>query len=52
MYSILVLGTIMLADSFGFCIPTWLSPIATFIIVGFFLFRSVQQQKKGAIGST
>ena len=36
MYSILVLGTIMLADSFGFRIPAWLSPIATFIIVGFF----------------
>lgn len=51
MYSILVLGTIMLADSFGFRIPAWLSPIATFIIVGFFLFRSVQQQKKGAVGS-
>jgi len=47
MYSILVLGMIMLADSFGFHIPTWLSPIATFIIVGFFLLRSVQQQKKG-----
>ena len=51
MYSILVLGTIMLADSFGFRIPAWLSPIATFIIVGFFLFRSVQQQNKGAVGS-
>ncbi|MGC9435291.1 MAG: hypothetical protein ACP5C4_04285 [Methanomicrobiales archaeon] len=40
MYSILVLGVIMLADSFGFHIPAWLSPIATFAIVGFFLVRS------------
>jgi len=51
MYSILVLGTIMLADSFGFHIPTWLSPIATFGIVGYFLYRSVQEQKKGAAGA-
>ncbi|WP_342770603.1 MULTISPECIES: DUF475 domain-containing protein [unclassified Methanoculleus] len=51
MYSILVLGTIMLADSFGFHIPTWLSPIATFPIVGFFLFRSVQERRKGAAGA-
>lgn len=42
MYSILVLGTIMLAESFGLHIPAWLSPIATFIIVGFFLYRSMQ----------
>lgn len=40
MYSILVLGAIMLADSFGFHIPAWLSPVATFAIVGFFLVRS------------
>jgi len=51
MYSILVLGTIMLADSFGFHIPAWLSPIATFTIVGFFLFRSVQERKKGSAGA-
>jgi len=51
MYSILVLGTIMLADSFGFHIPTWLSPIATFGIVGYFLYRSMQEQKKGAAGT-
>lgn len=51
MYSILVLGTIMLADSFGFHIPTWLSPIATFGIVGYFLYRSMQEQKKGAAGA-
>jgi hypothetical protein len=32
----------MLAESFGLHIPAWLSPIATFIIVGFFLYRSMQ----------
>ena len=51
MYSILVLGTIMLADSFGFHIPAWLSPIATFAIVGYFLYRSVQYRKNGASGA-
>ncbi len=49
MYSILVLGTIMLADSFGFHIPAWLSPVATFAIVGYFLYRSIQYNK-GAAG--
>jgi hypothetical protein len=45
MYSILVLGTIMLFDSFGFEIPSWLSPISTFAIVGFFFFKSRMHPK-------
>jgi len=36
MYSILVLGVIMLLDSFGFNLPSWLSPVVTFAIVGYF----------------
>jgi hypothetical protein len=40
MYSILFLGMIMLLDSFGFHIPSWLSPIITFSIVGFFFIKS------------
>lgn len=40
MYSILVLGTIMILDSFGAHIPQWLSPVSTFIIVGYFFFLS------------
>lgn len=52
MYSILVLGMIMLGESFGLPIPAWLSPIVTFVIVGYFLYRSVQQQKIGAAGAT
>lgn len=46
MYSILALGSIMLADSFGAHIPQWLSPIVTFTIVGYFLFLSLQENKK------
>lgn len=40
MYSILGLGTIMLLESFGFHIPSWLSPVATAIIVGYFFLKS------------
>jgi hypothetical protein len=40
MYSILFLGFIMMLDAFGLEIPTWISPVATFIIVGYFFQRS------------
>ena len=42
MYSILFLGSIMVIDSFGFHIPPWVSPIVTFGVVGYFLFKSLQ----------
>lgn len=45
MYSILVLGTIMILDSFGFHIPSWLSPIMTFAIVGYFFNKSRVEAK-------
>lgn len=40
MYSIFVLGVLMILDSFGYQIPIWLSPVLTFVIVGYFLLRS------------
>jgi uncharacterized protein len=40
MYSILVLGIIMLLRSFGFDIPEYVSPLATLIIVIFFFWKS------------
>lgn len=40
MYSILILGTIMLLDSFGLHIPQCLSPLATAIIVVYFFIKS------------
>lgn len=40
MYSILVLGIIMIMHSFGFKIPEWVSPLSTFIIIGFFFWKS------------
>ena len=40
MYSILVLGIIMILHSFGFSIPEYVSPLSTFIIIGYFFWKS------------
>ncbi len=40
MYSILILGLIMVGDAFGLHIPTWFAPISTFAIVGYFFYKS------------
>jgi hypothetical protein len=42
MYSILVLGLLMVADGFGYIIPPLLPVISTLGIVGFFLVRSLR----------
>jgi uncharacterized protein len=47
MYSILFLGVIMIADSFGMHIPSWISPVITFAIVGYFFYKSNKQYKSG-----
>jgi hypothetical protein len=46
MYSILVLGLVMIADAFAVHIPAWVSPVATFAIVGFFMVKSRGTQAK------
>lgn len=46
MYSILVLGTVMLLESFSFHIPAWFSPLATAMIVGYFFLKSRQHYHK------
>jgi len=40
MYSILFLGAIMILDAFSYRIPSWISPVITFGVVGYFLWRS------------
>ena len=40
MYSILILGVIMILHSFGFHIPEYLSPLATILVIGFFFWKS------------
>ena len=42
MYSVFLLGIIMLLDSFGFDIPIWVSPVITFGVVGFFMVKSIR----------
>ena len=48
MYSILILGCIMILDSFGFPIPFWVSPLLTFGIVGWFLLKSIRAMPKSS----
>lgn len=40
MYSILILGVVMLLHSFSIEIPEWISPLTTFGIVGYFFYKS------------
>jgi len=47
MYSVFVLGCVMLAHGFGRHVPEWVTPLATFLIVGFFFFKSRWQARKG-----
>ncbi|MDD4271529.1 MAG: DUF475 domain-containing protein [Patescibacteria group bacterium] len=46
MYSILFLGVIMLLDSFGVHIPSWLSPAVTFGVVIYFFQKSRLENNK------
>jgi hypothetical protein len=45
MYSILFLGAIMIFDGFGFEIPSLLSPVTTFAVVGYFFYKSKKHLK-------
>jgi hypothetical protein len=40
MYSILLLGVIMLADAFGHHVPEWVSPVVTFAVISYFFCKS------------
>ena len=50
MYSIMILGAVMVLDAFGYHIPSWFSPLATCAIVGFFFLNSknvLDHEKEG-----
>ena len=42
MYSIFILGIIMLTDAFGGNVPEYVSPLITFLIIGYFLHKSIR----------
>jgi|GEM_PF-6472398 len=42
----------MIMDGFGYHIPSFLSPIATFFIVGHFFYKSKKQLTTAEIGSS
>ncbi len=44
MYSVFFLGVIMLTDSFGVHVPPWVSPVVTFAVLGYFLYRSQKER--------
>jgi hypothetical protein len=46
MYSIFFLGIIMFCDTFGLEIPAYVSPLVTFVIIGFFIIKSINRNKK------
>ncbi len=48
MYSILFLGAVMMADGFGVEVPQWVSPAVTFLIVGWFLARSLWDLRRAS----
>ncbi len=45
MYSIFVLGLVMMMESFGVEIPSYISPILTIGIIGFFILKSIKLNK-------
>jgi hypothetical protein len=49
MYSIFILGIIMVLDSFGFHVPNWVSPMMTFAVVGFFLYKSMKNLEVSSV---
>jgi hypothetical protein len=40
MYSVVVLGFVMLAHGYGIHIPEWMAPLSTLVIVGYFFWKS------------
>ena len=45
MYSIGFLGTVMMLEGFGAHIPSWVSPVVTMLVVGYFFWKSVAVNK-------
>lgn len=46
MYSLCFLGIVMLLESFGLDIPSFISPLITFLVIGFFFWKSKKVNEK------
>jgi hypothetical protein len=46
MYSIFALGIVMVLESFKVHVPSWASPVVTFLVIAYFLYRSKQEIAK------
>lgn len=46
MYSIFILGLVMVLESLKFGVPYWFSPAVTFIIIGYFFYKSRKEMEK------
>jgi len=46
MYSIFALGLVMILDSFTVHVPSWVSPVVTFLIIAYFFHKSKQEIAK------
>lgn len=49
MYAIFGLGTVMVLESFGAHIPHWISPVITFVSVGYFFIKSRRAIANGEV---
>ncbi|MBI5755237.1 DUF475 domain-containing protein [Candidatus Peregrinibacteria bacterium] len=50
MYSVFFLGFIMILDGLGLTIPHWLSPAVTFLVIGYFFWKSMRHRRNVAEG--
>jgi hypothetical protein len=48
MYSVLVLGTVMMLEGFHIAVPEFVSPVVTILIIGFFFLKSKVHLKENA----
>ncbi len=48
MYAVGILGTIMIAESFGLPVPVWLSPTITIAVLSYFFYKSWKELKSAA----
>ncbi len=49
MYSVVVLGAVMLAEAFGYHVSPIIAPLSTFVILGYFFWRSVLEKKTNRV---